>query len=296
MDIIKINGHSGYIPGNTNVGVYSYKDGYCLLVDSGINNTTGRKISDGLAGAGLKPRYLINTHSHTDHYGGNRVLAELYPGLSFYTSPIEAAFMKINELESYSLYGARPYKGIRDEMFFTKEFHIDGTLLPGTAEFGDRKFQVIPLRGHTMGQIGIITDDGVAYIGDSIFDDKRLSRYVPFLYDIKSEYETLGTLEKTEADYFVLGHADEVYEDIRPLVKRNKDNLDEYIGIILELLEQPKTMEGLASEVFILKDIEIDVKRYYTCMAGIKAFVSFLLDEGEISNNVQDGKMFFFRI
>ncbi len=295
MDIIKINGHSGYIPGNTNVGVYSYKNGYCMLVDSGINNTAGRRISEGLAGAGLKPKYLMNTHAHTDHYGGNRVLKELYPGLSCYASEQEAAFMRMNELEGYTLYGAHPYKRMRDEMFYAREFQVDGTISPGSAEFDGKKFEVLPLRGHTVGQIGLMTDDGVAYVGDGIFDGKRLDMYVPFLCDVEAQYGTLDLLEHTEAGWFVLGHADEVYEDIRPLVKRNRDSLDEYAGMILELLDQPKTLGGLAAEVFILKDIDIDLKHYYTCMAGVKAFVSYLLDKNEITNGVQDGRLYFYR-
>ncbi|MDI6600717.1 MAG: MBL fold metallo-hydrolase [Thermoanaerobacteraceae bacterium] len=295
MDIIKINGHSSYIPGNTNVGVYTYKNGYCLLVDSGINNTAGRRISEVLEGSGLKPKYMVNTHAHTDHYGGNRVLKELYPGLSFFVSPMESVFMKVNELESYSLYGANPYRKMKDEMFYAKEFNVDWELLPGEVEIDDKRFNVLPLRGHTIGQIGIVTDDKVAYIGDALFDEKRLDIYVPFLYDVEAELKTLELLENIEADFFVLGHADRVFEDIKPLVRLNRENLDEYIGIIIELLDQPKTMEGLASEVFILKDINIDLMRYYTCMAGIKAFVSYLLDKEEIACDVQDGKLYFYR-
>jgi hypothetical protein len=77
-------------------------------------------------------------------------------------------------------------------------------------------------------------------------------------------------------------------------VKLNRDTIYEYIEIISELLDQPKTLEGLAIEVFILKDIRIDHRYYYTCMAGIKAFVSYLLDREEIACDIQDGKLILY--
>ena len=68
MELVKLRGHTYYIPGATNVGVYRYKNGFCTLVDTGLDKTTGKKILEVLDDNNLKVKYIINTHGHPDHF------------------------------------------------------------------------------------------------------------------------------------------------------------------------------------------------------------------------------------
>lgn len=49
MELTKIKGNTFYINAPTNIGVFSYKNKNCLLIDTGINNTAARKIDNVLA-------------------------------------------------------------------------------------------------------------------------------------------------------------------------------------------------------------------------------------------------------
>jgi glyoxylase-like metal-dependent hydrolase (beta-lactamase superfamily II) len=44
MELEKIKGGTYYCPGNTNIGVYAFKNKNCLLIDTGINNTYARRL------------------------------------------------------------------------------------------------------------------------------------------------------------------------------------------------------------------------------------------------------------
>lgn len=48
MDLNKINGHSYYIKGGTNTGVYVFKDKSALVIDAGHTVGRGRRICSSL--------------------------------------------------------------------------------------------------------------------------------------------------------------------------------------------------------------------------------------------------------
>ena len=44
MELVKIKGPQLLYSGATNVGVYRFKNGFCAIVDSGIDNTAGKRV------------------------------------------------------------------------------------------------------------------------------------------------------------------------------------------------------------------------------------------------------------
>ena len=61
-------------------------DGGVLVFDSGSVPSTARTIIAEIAKLTPQPvRYLVNSHWHWDHWGGNEVFAERYPGLQIIT-------------------------------------------------------------------------------------------------------------------------------------------------------------------------------------------------------------------
>ena len=108
MNLSRINGNSYYIPGSTNIGVFLFKDKYTLLIDSGESNQDARKIQENLMTNNLNIKYIINTHSHIDHCGGNVYLKESYPGSLFYSSPNTQLFVENAFLFPLYLYAGNP--------------------------------------------------------------------------------------------------------------------------------------------------------------------------------------------
>jgi glyoxylase-like metal-dependent hydrolase (beta-lactamase superfamily II) len=58
-----------------NIGIVTGKDGL-LIIDSGNEETANKMDSSILAISDLSIKYLLNTHMHFDHVGGNKILAE----------------------------------------------------------------------------------------------------------------------------------------------------------------------------------------------------------------------------
>ncbi|MGI9861360.1 MBL fold metallo-hydrolase [Moorella naiadis] len=295
MELIKIHGHTHYIPGATNAGVFTTKSGYCLLIDSGINNTIAHKISQVLAGNDLKPRYLLTTHGHADHFGAHSLLKELYPGLEILASPLEKPFMENNLLGTTALYGANPFDEIKVPLLFARPAAVDLTITPGPLKLLDQHLQVLATPGHTAGHLAFLTPDGVLFCGDAVYDPATLAKYpVPFLLDIKAELATLGTLAGMDIPFLLPAHGREVIIDPAPVLEKNRRQINNCLEMLLDLLAQPLTREDLLAQVAILEDMTMDVPQYFLNLASLSAFISYLKDEGRLACTVENGKLYFY--
>jgi glyoxylase-like metal-dependent hydrolase (beta-lactamase superfamily II) len=132
-------------------------------------------------------KYIINTHNHIDHAGGNVFFQEHYPGSLFYASENEKLFMENAYLFPMYLYGGNPVKELSRHFHKSKTLRVDEIVTAGTYKMNDEKFEIIPLPGHTGGQISIGTRDRVCFLGDSLFSQEIITKYsLPFLFAIVS--------------------------------------------------------------------------------------------------------------
>ncbi|BCV20198.1 MBL fold metallo-hydrolase [Moorella sp. Hama-1] len=295
LELVKIQGHTYYIPGATNAGVFTTKSGYCLLIDSGINNTIAHKISRVLADNGLKPRYLLTTHGHADHFGAHSLLKELHPGLEILASPLEKAFMENNLLGTTALYGATPFNEIKVPLLFARPATVDSTITPGPLRLLDQHLQVLATPGHTAGHLAFLTSDGVLFSGDAVYDPATLAKYpLPFLLDIKAELATLEAVAGLEINYLLPAHGQEVFSDPVPVLEKNRRQINDCLDILIELLAQPLTREDLLAQVAILEELNMDIPQYILNLSSLSAFLSYLKDEGRIACTVENGKLYFY--
>jgi glyoxylase-like metal-dependent hydrolase (beta-lactamase superfamily II) len=146
--------------------------------------------------------------------------------------------------------------------------------------------------------LGIGTRDRVCFLGDALFSEEIIAKYsYPFLYDIRAQLNTYQLIDELDYDYFVLGHADRVYDrpTLLQLNRTNRDNLEYYLDLIRDLLTQPHTREELLEEVTILADLQLDFKEYYFSLSTMGAFVTYLHDLGELDCQLESGKLYFYR-
>lgn len=298
MKLVKIRGNTYYIAHNTNIGVYTYKNKNCILIDTGINNTAARKIENVLISNNLHPKYIINTHNHLDHSGGNNYFTENYPGCITYTSERERLFLEYNELFPYTFYGASSTKEIAKS---NKPIKVDYTLKYGIEKIDGEKFETIPLRGHSIEQIGIITPDKVCFLGDGIFSPEILEKYsIPFLYDIEATLNTFKYVEEIDGDIFVISHSDKLYEknEIKNLVDINVKWINNISEEILTILEQPHTREDLLQSIIILNEIDdsvLNFNQYHIYFSSISAFLTYLTNKNLIENHIENGKIYYYQ-
>lgn len=295
MSLNKIKGNSYYISATTNCGIFVFKNKNCLLVDTGINNTEAKKIDQILIENNLHPKYIINTHNHLDHCGGNTYFQRTYPGCLVYTSLKEKLFMENPEFQASILSSSSPIKGIDKS---NKPITVDFVLDYGTNKINDEKFEVISLKGHSIEQIGIITPEKVCFLGDSIFSEEILEKYsFPYLYDIEESINTLNLLKDVDADYFIISHSNHVLnrEQILVLVDKNLENIENFKNQMLDLLDQPLTREDLLENITILNDLSLNFYQYHLNFGGISAFITYLYSKGLINYSIENGKLYYFK-
>jgi Zn-dependent hydrolases, including glyoxylases len=295
MSLNKIKGNSYYINATTNSGVFVFKNKNCLLIDTGINNAEAKKIDQILIENNLHPKYIINTHNHLDHCGGNTYFQKAYPGCLVYTSLKEKLFMENPEFQASILSSSSPIKGIDKS---NKPLIVDFVLDYGTNKINDEKFEVISLKGHSIEQIGVITPEKVCFLGDSIFSDEILEKYsFPYLYNIEESISTLNMIKDIDADFFVISHSNDVLnrKQIIALVNRNLENIENFKNQILDLLDQPLTREDLLENITILNDLSLNFYQYHLNFGGISAFITYLYTKGLINYSIENGKLYYFK-
>jgi glyoxylase-like metal-dependent hydrolase (beta-lactamase superfamily II) len=54
------------------MGIYLCEGNEAILIDSGLDKDSGKKILKLLESRGFSLKFIINTHSNADHTGGNR--------------------------------------------------------------------------------------------------------------------------------------------------------------------------------------------------------------------------------
>lgn len=294
MTLRKIRGNTYYIHGATNVGIYAFKNKNCILIDTGINNTAARRVENILDENGLHPKYIINTHSHLDHCGGNNYFIDNYPGCIVYASEKEKIFMENPDFLPYTLFSSHGLKNMKKG---NNPIRVDYNPEYGINKINDEKFEIVALRGHSIEQIGIITPDKVCFLGDSIFSEKILDKYsFPYLYNIEDSLSTLSVIKDVDAEYFVVGHSDQIYEksEIISLADRNIANIEFYCSQCLTILEQPLTREDLLQNIAILNNLPMDKQQYYLNFAAVSAFISYLYNKGQLDEFIDDGKIYYY--
>lgn len=297
MNLNKINGSTYYIDNPTNIGVYVFKNKYCMLVDTGINNTVAGKFDEILEKNGIKPKYIVNTHNHPDHSGANLYFKEHHPGSTFYSSREEKLFIENDSMFPMSIYGSNPIKELKKRNAKSRGVEIENVLEYGTTKINEEKFEVISLKGHSIEQIGIVTPDRVCFMGDSLFSEDIINKYsFPFLFDIEEQFATIEYIKTLEYDYYLLSHDNKIYNtvEIRELADRNRENIENHLRDIKELLNQPLTREELLEQICVLNDMKLEFRSYYLCLSAAGAFIAYLYNKDLLDYSVENGKLYYY--
>lgn len=295
MEYQKINGNTNVILGPTNIGVYTFKNKNCILIDTGTGKSFAKRIDLLLEERDLKPKYIINTHHHEDHTGGNGYFIEKYPGLIINTSSACKVFVENPMLAPILLYGANPvralvHKGLSTEVHRVLEEEIE--------KFNDEKFKIVKLNGHCPGQIAIVTPDKVCFLGDSIFSKETIEKYkIPYLFDIAESIESLKVIKTMDADYFVISHCNYIInkEDMNELVDLNLNNIETFKNQILEILDSPTTREEILENLSLFNGFDMGFKQYHLNNSTIGSFLTYLHNDKLIDYYVENGKLYYYR-
>ena len=185
----------------SNAGVVIGSNGV-LVVDSFVDPVAAQDLLAEIRKVTSLPvRYVVNTHYHLDHTGGNKVFADA--GASIVAQKNVRAWLRSENLK---FFGATPTA--------EQKARVEGLALPDIAysdaldiHLGDRQVQVRYMLGHTGGDsVVFVPDANVVFTGD-LFWQQRL----PNLIDASTKV-WIDTLQKLTTEHpgakFVSGHGD----------------------------------------------------------------------------------------
>jgi glyoxylase-like metal-dependent hydrolase (beta-lactamase superfamily II) len=290
MELKRITEDVAYIPGAVNVGVIM-NEGKATLVDTGLDRDSGRNIKRLLEAEDIQITAIINTHSHADHFGGNDYIVR-NTGAEVYAPPIEAGIIQNPLLEPiYLFHGAAPIRNLRNKFVLAKPSPVHYVLGQGRTTIGHRELEIVPLPGHSFNQVGVLVDD-VLFCADAVFSGRVIEKYrIPVVQDVGSHRETLKALRDTCHTLYVPSHT-EPTGDITALVDVNLGVVESISSDILGLLDEPKTVSEIQSELCTGYGLDLDVvQQYYLIHTTLMAYLSNLYEEKTIEIRLEDNSL-----
>ena len=130
------------------------------LIDPGLTgyvpNLLSQMSADGIREEDI--RYVINTHSHPDHFQGSEVFDKATVKIGLHKKEIE--FLKGDGGELYGLFGIN-----------VPRLQVNFPMDEGDVILGDETFKILLAPGHSPGSIGLYWPQQKAlFCGDVIFD------------------------------------------------------------------------------------------------------------------------------
>ena len=287
MELVKVGEKTYYIKNPTNIGVYKVNDTDVFLIDTGNDKDAGKKILKIIEANGWSVKGIITTHSNADHVGGNRLIQDR-TNCPVYAFGVEKSFTEFPILESAFLYGGYPFKDLRNKFLLAKESNV--TEINDNLPDGLEYFQ---LKGHFFDMIGIKTDDDVYFLADSLVSESTITKYhLFFAYDIQEYLNTLDYLSDLKGKMFIPSHC-EATEDISSIIKANRNKVNEISEKIYSLCSNEITFEDILKQVFDFYNLAMNVNQYHLIGSTVRSYLSYLYDNGKISFEFKDNKMYW---
>lgn len=297
MSLARVSDNVYVLEGRTNVGVITVEDKECLVIDTGVSKDHGRKLFNVLKNAGLKIKAVINTHSHADHIGGNKIILER-SNAAFYSTITEKPFIELPLTEVIYLYGAYPPENLRKHLIEAEGVPVED-VSKLIKEYPFLKLE--DLSGHSIGMIGIGVGN-VLFSADAFFPNEIIKKYVvPYHLNVQ---EALKTLKKFDADilknYEVLvpSHGNMLKkEEARQLVNSNIEVITNIKNVILKNVNSGLTLNELIKRV--LRDLALTPQttiNYLLTVSALKSYIAWLVNEDFIELIISNNELYVKRI
>ncbi|WP_417704278.1 quinoprotein relay system zinc metallohydrolase 1 [Pseudomonas sp.] len=234
-----------------NIGFIETADGV-VVIDTGPSRRFGEALRQSIEKTTGKPvvRVLL-THHHPDHVLGNQAFAD---------API-AALPETTRLlaEQGDAMAENMYRLVGDWMRGTEVVLPTEEIQEGVLAIGDRRLQLLALRGHTGADLAILDErTGVLFAGDVLFYQRALT--TPNSPGLDVWLADLDRLEALPWKQIVPGHGP-VTTDAAPFVQM-RDYLDWLDGLLREGAEQGAEMNELIRAPIPERFAQVSLSRY----------------------------------
>ena len=308
MAVINISDCIYYISGPTNIGIIEERlsdtKSNLYMIDSGCNTEDGKRIfteiTEYFSQKDITIKAIINTHSHADHCGANNYIQQK-TNCEIWITENEQGSLINPFLQPIISWGGNPLPEINSSYYVAEKTVPNKIINPNEklTLLNGIKISFINLPGHYFEMVGILCENDnkkVLFASDGIFGRKNIGKYwIPFLYDVKEFKNSLDTISSLNADFCIPGHG-EPTSQIEETVELNKIAIISNEQCILEALKyKEQTQEDILKYVADKNEINLHIAQYMLIGCTIKAYLTFLYNEGKLSYHIKENKMYWFK-
>lgn len=207
-------------------------DGEVYVVDPGHGRKRAKQVAREVSKLGAGRVTFVVTHFHSDHHTAlAQGLLDQLGGAVVAAPRLDAPAVRDPLLRVALTFGYPLPRGSRLLTYDPLPVRVDLELDP-PARLGP--LELLPLPGHTPGQVGVVAPDGTLYAADSLFGDRVLARYgAPYHFDPCTALDTLERLRDS------LGRFEAVQPSHGPLAKAGEAEalVDANIKVVSELID-----------------------------------------------------------
>jgi glyoxylase-like metal-dependent hydrolase (beta-lactamase superfamily II) len=295
MELKKITDSVYYIPNPSNIGaIIEGKD--CILIDTGLDSQTGKNILSLLSKEEITVKAIVNTHSHADHYGGNKIIKEK-TGCKVLAPSIEASIIENPILEPLCFFsGASPIKELKNKFLMAEACKVDEIISTESIKIEGFALKVIPLPGHSINQIGIAYNNAL-FCADSFFSKETIEKHkIPFFSNIKETKKTLEFLKNSSFENFIPAHL-LPQKEIQAVIEENLKCIVELELKVIELLSEKKSTEQVLSDLCNALGISTNsIQQHYLLKTAVMAYLEELSENGKIKPVIENNKLNWIRV
>ena len=289
--LVELGPRVAVVPGGVNVGVLRGDGGRLVLIDTGLNETSGKKALKAAREEGSgEVVAILTTHAHADHFGGNAAVVKR-TGARVYAPAIDEAVLRYPLLQPVLLFGgADPLDTLRSNFLLADPSPVDQVVTPGPLTVEGITIEVLPLFGHSPGQVGYLVD-GVFFCADVVLPAPVLEKYrIPYLYSVTDHLRALDRARETACIAAVPGHGP-VLDSLSEVIDLNRSLVEDVAAYVLDLTRQPATAEAILTGLLTHYGAAVaDAPSFYLLQPTAFAFLSHLHRAGMLRHEVRDGR------
>ncbi|WP_175988490.1 MBL fold metallo-hydrolase [Bacillus sp. Marseille-Q1617] len=292
MKLQQFTDHCFAFTGAVNIG-YCQKGGKGLLIDTGLDESSIKKVLKIVNQHSLPLDYCIITHAHADHFGGAAYLKR-ERDIILYAPGLESSIMAHPVLEPIYLFnGANPIEELRNKFLEGPSVEVDGEIMSGNNIIGPFNIHALDLPGHSYAQKGLLIEE-ILYAGDGYFGGEALDKHViPFIIDADQTISSLEKLLNIQCKGAIPGHG--IFEEnFQDTIRQNHKVHTDRLSALYELIEGKEhgvSLEKLTKEFLTLHNLDVkSLGQWLLFRTSVTAYLASLERKKRIKFIVRDNE------
>lgn len=291
--IQNIKGKTGclFLRGNS-LPFYSIAENQWILMDSGAAFDRNELLSY-LRENDITVCAVLCSHAHFDHVENCGILKETF-GTKIIMSAFDAGAVRdgVSLKSCFYSHTAEENRKKNGDMIFRADdiFCADTECVSVCGE----TFKIISLPGHAASHVGFVTQDGVAYLADSMFGSGELEAGgLLYMLSWPESMETIKMIGKSPYEYFVLSHSG-IYTDIKGLSEKNTARLEALLNDLYGLFDHELTLDQLVNRVICHYGYRVkNIEKARLFERIVRAMAEALLEDGRLRLELDGGSILY---